>query len=95
MGYLGSAIAVLACFTVMMVITYLWGQKYYFIPYDLKRMAIYFFTGLVLYFISFLFNDLSLAIKMVLNTGLLSIFLMILFRLEKKEIFQILKRNKG
>ncbi|HAX95408.1 MAG TPA: polysaccharide biosynthesis protein [Prolixibacteraceae bacterium] len=95
MGYLGSAIAVLVCFMVMMVITYLWGQKYYFIPYDLKRMAIYFFSGLILYFISFLFNDFSLLIKMLLNTGLFITFLMIMFRLEKQEIFQILKRNKG
>ena len=95
MGYMGSAIAVLVCFTVMMVITYLWGQKYYHIPYDLKRLSIYFFTGLVLYFISLLFNDLTLLVKLLLNTLLFSSYLLILFRLEKHEIFQILKRNKG
>lgn len=95
MGYMGSAIAVLVCFTVMMVITYLWGQKYYHIPYDLKRLSIYFFTGLALYFISLLFNDLTLLVKLLLNTLLFSSFLLILFRLEKHEIFQILKRNKG
>ena len=94
-GYIGSAIAVLVCFFVMMVITYFWGQKHYHVPYDLLRLGIYFFTGLGIFSITWLTGDLSPFIKYSLHTlGILS-YLILIFRLERTEILQIIKRNKG
>ncbi len=49
MGYMGAAYAVLTCFSVMMIFSYILGQKYYRIPYDIKRIAFYFTTALIIY----------------------------------------------
>jgi O-antigen/teichoic acid export membrane protein len=95
MGYTGSAIAVLICFFVMMVITYFWGQKYYYIPYNLKRIGTYFFIGTGFFFLTYLYFGLPPFYKYTVSTLLLSVFIYIIFRLEREELFQILKRNKG
>ncbi|MDZ7606038.1 MAG: polysaccharide biosynthesis C-terminal domain-containing protein [Cyclobacteriaceae bacterium] len=42
-GYLGSAITTLVVYLFMCVVTYLVGQKYYPIHYDIKRVANYLF----------------------------------------------------
>ena len=49
-GYMGSAWATLVCYASMAWLSYLLGQKYYRIPYDLKRLIGYpvLATGLVL-----------------------------------------------
>lgn len=95
MGYMGSAIAVLVCFFVMMVINYFWGQKHYFIPYDTKRLAIYFLSGMILFAISLITNGLTPAIKHMISAVLMIFYLFMIFRLERVEILQILKRKKG
>lgn len=95
MGYMGSAISVLVCFFVMMVITYLWGQKHYFVPYDLKRIGTYFIMGLSLFLISLFTRALSPLISYSINTLLFAAFLYFVYKLEKSELLQILKRKKG
>lgn len=95
MGYMGSAIAVLVCFMVMMVITYSWGQKHYYVPYDLKRLGIYFCAGMALFLISLLFRDWIMGWRMVMNTLLMFAFLVISLSLERNEILQILNKKKG
>lgn len=49
LGYLGSAWATLACYSSMAIVSYLLGQKYYPIDYDVKRMIAYIGLGLGLY----------------------------------------------
>jgi O-antigen/teichoic acid export membrane protein len=95
MGYMGSAIAALVCFFVMMVITYIWGQKYYFVPYDLKRLIVYFFTGLFLFFVSNFTTSFIPWFKYLINTLLLFSFVLVVIKMELAEILQILKQKKG
>src|SRR5512133_1689372 len=52
MGYMGSAYAVLICFVLMTVISYIVGQKYYRVEYDLKRIMLYFGIAVGLYYLS-------------------------------------------
>lgn len=52
MGYLGAAWATLACYVSMMVMSYLIGQKYYPIHYDLKGAGLYLMAALSLYGLS-------------------------------------------
>ncbi|WP_167611216.1 lipopolysaccharide biosynthesis protein [Maribellus sediminis] len=85
-GYMGSAIAVFSCFFVMMIISYVLGQKFYPVPYDLKRIAIYFALALVLYFFSFYTEALSLTLKYALHTIFMGIFLFSIFSFEKREL---------
>jgi O-antigen/teichoic acid export membrane protein len=39
--YLGAAIATFACYLVMMILSYYWGQKYYPVPYAKKKLISY------------------------------------------------------
>jgi O-antigen/teichoic acid export membrane protein len=94
-GYIGSAFAVLVCYFIMMVINYFWGQKFYKIPYDLKRIALYFFSALVLYSLSFFFTLISGFPKFLFNTILMISFLVLIFYKEKKELISLLIRKKG
>ncbi|MCB0840539.1 MAG: polysaccharide biosynthesis C-terminal domain-containing protein [Bacteroidetes bacterium] len=52
-GYIGSAWATLICFASMCVLVYLVGQKYYPVPYRIKRMGLYLLIFLVAYFINY------------------------------------------
>lgn len=36
--YLGAALATFACYTVMMILSYYWGQQYYPVPYAKKKL---------------------------------------------------------
>ncbi|WP_167616930.1 lipopolysaccharide biosynthesis protein [Maribellus sediminis] len=93
-GYMGSAIAVFSCFFVMMIISYVLGQKFYPVPYDLKRIAIYFALALVLYFFSFYTEALSLTLKYALHTVFMGVFLFSIFSFEKRELKKLFVRKK-
>ena len=51
-GYFGSAWATFFCYTVMMILGYLIGQKYYRIPYNLKKFFGYLGLAVLLYLVS-------------------------------------------
>lgn len=94
MGYMGSAITLLICFLLMMIVNYFWGQRYYPIPYDLKRIAVYFGIAFVFYLISLFTARFSSLITFTLNSLLFAFFCIIVILLEKAELLQILKKNK-
>jgi O-antigen/teichoic acid export membrane protein len=50
LGYVGSAWATLVCYGSMAIVSYLLGQKYYPIAYDVKRVVGYIALGIGLYF---------------------------------------------
>ncbi len=50
LGYVGSAWATLACYGSMAIVSYLLGQKYYPVDYDVKRVVGYIALGVGLYF---------------------------------------------
>jgi O-antigen/teichoic acid export membrane protein len=50
-GYIGCAIATLCCYGAMMISSYLLGQKYYPVPYDLFKIFMYIFSAVILYII--------------------------------------------
>lgn len=51
-GYMGSAWATFASYGTMMIISYFLSRKYYPIPYDLKRIALYLFSAFGLFAVS-------------------------------------------
>ena len=88
MSYKGSALATLAAYGTMMVLSYALGQKHYKIPYNLKNMI-----GFLV--LSIVFSSLSLYIfdgNLVIGTVLLLVFLLLLYISEKSEIQRILKK---
>ena len=94
-GYMGSAFSLLVCYFTMMIINYFWGQKFYPIPYDLKRIITYFVTCLFLYSVSFVFSDIQPQLRFLVNNILLTGFLFFVFQREKTELLRLLKKNKG
>jgi O-antigen/teichoic acid export membrane protein len=94
MGYMGSAISTFLGFLIMMVVSYFLGQKYYPVPYPVKRILTYFLIAFVIYFISIYTNTLAMALKYLINTILLFAFFASVFMLEKSELKSLFKINK-
>ncbi len=88
-GYLGAAIAHLACYIVMMLVSYFWGQKNFPIPYQIGRIAIYCALAAILYFISSLFIDFNIILKLSLNTIMILLFMAVVVIMERKNPLKI------
>ena len=87
-SYMGSAIATLAAYGMMMFLSYFFGRKYYPIPYDLKKIAAYLLLSIVFSSISFYVFDGNL----VIGTALLLVFLLLIIFSEKKELQRISRK---
>jgi len=93
LGYMGSAWTTLAAYLVMMIISYLWGQKYYSIPYKLGSNIFNLILSLGLSLISFLLFHQNFWLG---NLSLI-IFIAVLYyqnRKEWKTLFQMIKGRK-
>lgn len=93
-GYAGSAFALLACFFAMMVVSYFLGQKYYPIPYPIKRILTYFAIALALFAVSRFTTQAPPVFKYPAHTVLLFIFMGFIFMFEKNELMRLFKINK-
>lgn len=87
-GYMGSAIATLAAYGSMMVLSYLYGRKYYDVPYEVKKISSYLLLAIGLSAISYyVFNG-----NIWIGTALLFVFAIIMFYSEKKEFLKIIRK---
>jgi O-antigen/teichoic acid export membrane protein len=91
MGYMGSAYAVLLCFVIMTIISYVIGQKYYKVDYDLKRIFLYLSLATGFYYLSGFLHFSSVLLQYSLNISLFTAFLALVFFTEKKDIRSLLK----
>lgn len=88
-GYMASAWISLTAYTLMMILSYIWGQRNYPIPYNLKKNIIYLVSSVCIVFVVFIVFDRNL----IIGNALFLIFTIgILFR-ERKEIKLILGRK--
>ncbi len=90
-GYYACAIAILACFVVMTVVSYFGGEKHYPINYDLKSFFFYLGMSVLFFGIYWLFRKEGSPkywLAFVINAA----FFLIVFFKEKKE-FLILFKN--
>lgn len=87
-GYKASAIATLAAYVLMMLLSYFFGRKYYPIPYNLKKIGLYFTLSVGLSVISFYyFRE-----QIFVGITMLIVFLGIVAFTEKQQIKQLLRR---
>ena len=86
-GYMACAWATFICYGSMMVLSFILGQKHYYVPYAWKKLLAYMIIVVLLYFVhrgltsffsSFIFN---------ISAGLvlLAAFLLFILKIEKKE----------
>lgn len=86
-GYMACAWATLTCYGMMMVVSYVWGQKEFPIPYAWKKLVAYIVIVILLYFIHRLFMrlDLNIWFNHGFATVLLLAFLAFILKIEKTE----------
>jgi O-antigen/teichoic acid export membrane protein len=87
-GYLGSALATLAAYGSMMVLSYLYGRNYYDVPYEVKKLSGYLLLATGFAAISFY----GLPGNIWLGTALLVVFAGIMFYAEKNEFLKIIRK---
>jgi O-antigen/teichoic acid export membrane protein len=87
-GYKGSALATLAAYGSMVLLSYYYGRKYYPIPYNLNKIGTYLGLSILFSVVSFYY----LRENYVITIPMLVVFITMVFLLEKKELKQLLKR---
>jgi len=88
MSYVGSAIATLTAYGTMMVLSYIIGQRYYAVPYDMKRIVGYLLLSVVFSSVAFyVFGG-----NLIIGSLLLLVFLILIYFSERKEVLQILRK---
>lgn len=87
-SYMGSAWVSMATYGTMMIISYILGQKYYPIPYNLKKILSYLIISIILVFSSFfVFNR-----NIYIGNAMLIAFVAGIAYFEKNDLMKILKK---
>ena len=95
-SYMACAWATFLCYGTMMVISYIWGQKSYPVPYAWKKLLAYIVIVVILYLIhnaliGIWHND---ALNYTVATLFLALFGLFIYRVEKKEFNNLLRMRK-
>ncbi len=95
-SYMACAWATFLCYGTMMVISYLWGQKSYPVPYAWKKLVAYIVIVVILYFIHRGIISLwhNTALNYTVATLFLILFGLLIYRIEKKEFENLLRPYK-
>jgi O-antigen/teichoic acid export membrane protein len=91
MSYYGSAIATIAAYGTMMGISYFLGNKYYPIPYDIKKITGYLGISTLFSIISFYYFRENYFV----GIPLLLVFMYFIYHNEKETLNKILKRKNN
>lgn len=104
-GYLGAAYSMLISITVMMLLSYYLGKRVYPIPFEKLKIFKILFVGILLYYLSYLFNSFELPLRVILKILLMVMFPVLIYfinvfeeveKLTAKEyISAILKKNNN
>ena len=83
-GYVGSAWATLICYAFIAIASYLFGQKYYPVEYDIPKIIGYPVAAVLLYYFSTFINAELGMLNYVINGVILLSFIMIVYIIEIK-----------
>jgi O-antigen/teichoic acid export membrane protein len=88
-GYMGSAIATIAAYASMMVVSWKLGEKYYPVPYDLRKIFGYLGLSIAFSVLAFyVFRE-----NYYVNLPLLAVFALFIYRGERQTLDRIIKRK--
>ncbi|GAB4094124.1 lipopolysaccharide biosynthesis protein [Flaviaesturariibacter terrae] len=90
-GYYACAWATFFCYGSMMVVSYIWGQKVYRVPYPTKKLIAYGVISVALYGLQSAFNwlGLSAAVNWAFGAFLLLLFGAFLVTVERREFAKL------
>lgn len=91
-GYMGSAWATFICYTLMMILSYFLGQKFFPVPYNIGRALGYTALAVGLFFAGHYTNTGSAVADLVFRNLIFVLFVIIVLLIEKP--FQFMKRNR-
>jgi len=83
-GYVASAWAHLICYSVMVVLSFLWSRKHYPIPYRIGRILAYMGLALVIYLLNELFLQEMFKYQEVTGLVLMGLFVVVVYFGERK-----------
>ncbi|NVN17023.1 oligosaccharide flippase family protein [Muricauda sp. HICW] len=91
MGYMASALATLAAYASMMLLSYHYGKKYYPIPYNMRKIVFYMSVSLVFSILSFyVFNR-----NLIAGGILLLLFLGLVYKMEGDKLKSIFIKREN
>jgi len=91
-GYIGAAWGHLITYSAMVVASYLIGQKFYPINYNLKKIGFYLTTSIALFALSYfvipfdVFGGYHFSAKIIINTAILLFYIAVVVKKEYKVI---------
>lgn len=88
-SYVGAALSTTGAYLAMVLLSFIWGQKNYPIPYNVVKNLSYLFAGIIISGLIFYVFDMNVWIG---NTFFI-IFLFFVFFKERHEVMSILKRK--
>jgi len=97
LGLMGGALSTLCCYTVMTIICYFIGQKYFPIPYQTGKAVFYLLFSFGLSYLGFFWNWGIPLIQFIGRNSLVFVFVLVVLWIEKNEVRQLLtsfKKNK-
>jgi len=77
----GAALATLLSQIFYMSAVYFFSQRAFYVPYEIKKIAVLFFTGAIISFSALLFNDIDLFPRLLIKTACILSFPFLLFLL--------------
>jgi len=90
MGYTGAAWATLASYATMFVASWLWGRRYYRVPYDVKRLLGYPAAGLLLFALNQEVSSYISSMSWLFSSLLFALFLTLIWFVERQRIKRLL-----
>jgi O-antigen/teichoic acid export membrane protein len=94
MGYMGAAWATLACYFAVMVISYILGQKYYPINYNLRKFFLYLGVSLLLYALNHLINQYNIPFSIIINNLFLIPLILLIIKVENLNVKALIQKLK-
>ena len=90
-SYMACAWATFACYGSMMVVSFIWGQKEYYIPYAWKKLLAYMSIAIAIFFLhkGIVYFYSPVWFKLILGTVLFTIYACFIVMVEKKEFQKI------
>jgi len=84
-SYLGAAWGHLSAYVVMVILSYIWGQKYYKIKYQMGRIGFYTLLAIGLFLVSYFMPVEKRALSLGINFILMMIFTVIVYFEERRD----------
>ncbi len=83
-GYMGSAWANFISYLIIMIISFIWGRRYYKVTYELKKIFMYSVGALLIYFVSTYFMMFQTYIYYIIATIMILLYITLVSVIERR-----------